>query len=144
MVLTCECGAEFDARRATAKYCSTKCRTRARRRRDVAARAEAKAATETGTPDEAPQPVAFDVVAFTRSELQSAHKLETASGQQAMLVAHRLMGFGGIISGSETAALSKELSRLLTVLVGKGGQSADPIDEVRRKREEKITRARQA
>lgn len=59
-------------------------------------------------------------------------------GQQVLIVARRMSN--GTETGSALATLSKEHSRLMTVL-GSSEKAADPVDEVSRRREEKRARA---
>jgi hypothetical protein len=76
----------------------------------------------------------------TLAELSAAGKDATVIGAQALTVARRMDS--ALSSGSEVAALSRELSRLMLIAVGKGSAEADPVDEVKRKREEKLSKAR--
>jgi len=132
IVACAQCTTEFEARRATAKFCSSTCRSRANRAPAAAANASTKG--------KKPGSAASDFEAATRKELVRLNKLDSMLGQQALVVARRLAN--GAETGSAVATLSKEHSRLMGLLSGKAG-AGDEIDEVARKRDEKATRARQ-
>lgn len=144
MVVVCsQCGTEFEAKRSTAKYCSPTCRQRARRGTNEPGKVE----TEAEPVDESPKPalavsvlLGEDIVAATKRDLEAVDKLDSVAGRQAMVVAARMTLPKA--TGSEIAALSRELSRLMLLAVGKAGQEADPVDEVKRKRDEKLAKAR--
>lgn len=123
------CGEPFTARTSKARFCGPTCRSRAHRR--------AKAPAQPERPVSAPD----GLVGQVRSALEAAGKLDTVTGQQALAVAVKMLTPGE--SGSAVAALSRDLSRLMAAVVG-AGEEADVVDEVQRKRDEKITRARQA
>ncbi len=65
--------------------------------------------------------------------------LDSVVGRQAMVIAARMTLPKA--TGSEIAALSRELSRLMLVAIGRDG-SFNLVDEVKRKRDEKLARAR--
>lgn len=115
------CGESFEAKSSRAKYCSGTCRTRGNR----------------GAGDE---PVRSGLVAETERELKRLGKAESVAGQQALLVAQRLVNPS--TSGSAVAALSVDLSRLMAHL-SRGAQVVDPVqaakDEVARKRAQRAT-----
>lgn len=128
------CGEPFTARTSKARFCGPTCRSRAHRR------------AKSGEPARPTQPVQSasapdGLVGQVRSALEAAGKLDTVTGQQALAVAAKMLAAGE--SGSAVAALSRDLSRLMAAVVG-AGEEADVVDEVQRKRDEKITRARQA
>lgn len=127
------CEAPFEAKRSTAKYCSSTCRTRARRRR-----AQADAA-----PD--PTDTTPDLLALPKqvhAELAQVGRLNTVAGQQALNVAYRMLSAGD--TGSAIAALSRELSRLMALATVGTAQKKNVVDEVQAKRDEILARARQA
>jgi hypothetical protein len=122
VVVTCAgCGNDFEAKRSTAKFCSPTCRKRGSR--------------GVGTAD-----VPSDLVAVTQRELERLGKFDTVDGQQAMVIANRMVS--PFETGAAVSSLSKDLSRLIATL-GRGAQSVDPVqaakDEVARKREQKRT-----
>jgi hypothetical protein len=88
------------------------------------------------------EPVDAGIVAAVRADLVRLGKLDSLLGQQALVVAGRLTRTSDD-TGSAVASLSRELSRLMGLLGGKG-EALDPVDEVRRRREQKRASARQA
>lgn len=146
MKVSCtQCSSEFEAKRSTAKFCSPTCRQRSRRGKSEPGKVEAPADNTEGAPAQA---LTFgillgeDIVAATKRDLEAAKKLDTVVGRQALVIAARMTLPKA--TGSEIAALSRELSRLMSLAVGKGNQEADPVDEVKRKRDAKIAKAREA
>src|SRR5690242_13088527 len=107
-----ECGEAFEAKRSTAKYCSTRCRTRATRRRAEgrpAPAAPAAPAADARPAQERPRQ-SEDVpllVAATIGELAKAERLSTTLGQQAVRLAERMVASSE--TGAGVASLSKEL-----------------------------------
>jgi hypothetical protein len=145
--VTCECGCgkSFEAQRRSARFASSTCRKRANRapkpvgRSKPATRSPAPAAAAVLPADtSAPEEYESDFVALTRDELRQLGRLDTMLGQQVLIVARRMSS--GAETGSALATLSKEHSRLMAAL-GAGGKQVDPVDEVSRRREEKLARA---
>ncbi|MBZ5736482.1 hypothetical protein K8Z61_18480 [Nocardioides sp. TRM66260-LWL] len=114
----------FEARRRDAKFCSDNCRKRARRKSEVAV---------------SEHPPVTGLVEVVRQELRRAGKELTPAGQQALIVADRMTVPQE--TGSSISALSKELTALLALAVGKAAAPASTTDEVKAKRDEKRTRA---
>jgi hypothetical protein len=114
--LSCKtCGAQFQATRSDARYCSTRCRVRAHR----------------GTRVTAIPPVMVDeLVASVQSELAELGLVESAVGQQAITMATLL---GSAMSGH--ASISRELSRLMDEAKAGAVRQADPLEELRKRRE---------
>lgn len=138
MDVTCICGTVFDAKRASAKTCSAKCRKRASRAgwspppREVTL----VPAADLPEPPRAPEASMFEIA--TRTELEKLGVADSMLGQQVLIVARRMSN--GTETGSALATLSKEHSRLMGAL-GAGGKQVDPVDEVARRRGEKLARA---
>jgi hypothetical protein len=107
------CGRSYAAKRSTSKFCSDTCRQRAARAPG------APEASESG------------LVAVITRDLKAAGRLETAAGQQALILAGRL-GWP-MDSGSSQAALSRALTEVLAVALD-GAAAADPLDELRARR----------
>jgi len=129
--LTCRvCGEAFSSKRAHALYCGAACRKRASRG------SISKTKPETGAA--AP---ASELVQLVRAELDKVDALETIPGQQALVVADRMSR--GVESGSAVASLSQELTRLVAAAT-RGRDSADPVDEVKERRDRKEAEARKA
>jgi hypothetical protein len=138
--VTCICGGVFQAKNASAKTCSAKCRKRASRIGWVAPPREISAAAPVVAEEPAPPPehIASVFELATREELERLGQTESMLGQQVLIIARRMAG--GTETGSALATLSKEHSRLMSTL-GAGKKQVDPVDEVSRRREEKLARA---
>ena len=134
---TCaHCGEEFIAKRPTAKYCGTTCRTRATRARESGATAAPIVPADHGF-DEVPS----GLIEVTRRTLDDSGVLDTVSGQSALLLAARLGS--NHETGAAMAALSKQLEALVASALASVSR-ADRMDEVTRRRDEKLRRAREA
>lgn len=119
------CSKPFEAQRPTAKYCGSTCRTRATR-------------GGIATPSKTPQPVqasASGLVDAVRAELEAADRLGTIAGQHAMELATRIVAAPGMNTG--VAALSKQLQAVLAEALQGVGAVADPLDELRARRDRK-------
>ncbi|GAA5154747.1 hypothetical protein GCM10023340_38800 [Nocardioides marinquilinus] len=144
---TCEdCGRAFEAKRSTARFCSTTCRSRAARAR--------KAAAESTDADQAAGKVEHELVKAVRAELVKAGADQSFSGQLALQLARK------IANPDETGvtALSKELRTVMAAALahvappapgpdgGAGGDGAedDEVTSARRAREAKLAAAGQA
>jgi hypothetical protein len=119
------CAEQYEAKRATSKFCSPKCRVRAGRDRrqgvDVPAQVEVAGATSSG------------VAAATRVELDAAGRTDTARGQVALALAARIDS--GRDTGSALAVLAKEHRAALDAAVQGAAKTASPLDELRLRRE---------
>jgi hypothetical protein len=113
------CGSEFEAKRRTAKYCGGTCRKRAH-----------DGAKVVGIRPKASQGL-VDVV--TKDLVEHGVK-DTAAGRQALAVAAR-MSSSVKDTGSSYAALSRELSRVMDEAKAGATRKADPLDELRERRE---------
>ena len=143
VALTCQqCGVEFESKRSHAKFCGATCRQRSRRRTSTPVADELAAGDGGAQPESLMADLLTDggVVVATKRDLEQAKKADSVAGRQALLVAARMSML--TTTGSELAALSKELSRLMYLAIGKGVAEADPIDEVKRARDKKIAKAR--
>jgi hypothetical protein len=122
------CGRSFEGQRTSAKYCSSACKVKARRRR------------------EAPRPDPSDeLVVTTRLELERLGAERTWEGQLALRLAAALGGEG--LSTAEFVRTSRELSRLMSVVEQKQksqksrGQPEDAVAKARRARDRKLREA---
>jgi hypothetical protein len=70
----------------------------------------------------------------------AAGVVDTLVGQQALAVAARMAGVS-FDTGSSYAALSRELSRLLESAKSAATREADPLDELARRRADKVASA---
>ena len=132
---TCQvCPTEFEAKRASAKYCSEKCKKRAQRRPGGVT-----AKVVVPLPAEAPSvsPIVGGVAAATLAQLEQAGRLDTAVGQTALALARRIDA-AGAETGSSLAALARQHMATLAEAVKNAKVAADPLDELRGRRERKL------
>ncbi len=115
------CGTEYEAQRRTSRYCSTRCRMRASRRIEAPVAAES--------------PGSGELVEALRRELADAGRLDTALGQQALALAVKLAS--PFDTGSAMAAVSRELRAVREEALRGAEQVADPLDELRLRRDAK-------
>jgi hypothetical protein len=127
-VLCGACGAEFEAKRSTAKFCGAACQKRAKR-----------GAT---SPANEPDPNA-GLVESVRRELGDAQRLDTVDGQLAIELAKQVTAAGA----TGIAGLSKELRTVMaSALRGAEPRNEQParddeVDKARRRREQKARQA---
>ena len=115
MTRTCDaCGEKFEAKRATARYCTATCQKRAKR-----AEKATGAATRTSAPglvvlssppaeDEA-RSAGGELAASTERALRDAGRLETWQGRSAVDLARRIDRARLVETGSAYASLHREL-----------------------------------
>lgn len=129
MLKTCtECGAEFEARRRD--QCGDRCKKRAQRR--------PKSSDEPAPVREMPTQAPTDSVEeATRDELARAGREDTAVGQSAVALARRIDA-GASEPGSSFAALVREHRGVLAEALKDAETAADPLDELRAKREQRL------
>lgn len=111
------CGAPFEAKRSTARYCSGSCRARKAQGAQVV------------TFDRSAEDSSGGVVAATRSELEAAERLDTALGQAALVLARRIDADRD--TGSAQAAVTREWRATLAEAVKGAGSQASPLDRAR-------------
>jgi hypothetical protein len=128
---SCEmCGGLFIASRASARFCGATCRKRHSRGGEVrpAARPESAPAIAAGP--------AESIEAATRAELDAAGRATTSEGQKALLLARRLDD-GVRDTGMGLAAVMRAHSAALAEAVKGAAVAADPVDELRARRDQK-------
>lgn len=125
MQQSCEaCGVSFESE-GRRKSCGERCKKRLQRGGKVA-----------------PLPSrSSGLIAATERELESAGRLDTSLGQQAVALAARIEG-PSPDTGSSVAALSKELRAVMEAATADVNDAADPIDELRAWRDRKRAAAR--
>jgi len=128
-----QCGKSFDAVRPSAKFCGATCRQRSKR----AGLSVASIVPDSGPDGEDESPL----VGVTRRTLDEAGVLDTVSGAQALILAARVGSAHE--TGAAVAALSKQLQALVDAALASVSR-ADQMDEVTRRRDEKLRRARGA
>ncbi|MEU8717489.1 hypothetical protein [Streptomyces sp. NPDC048663] len=137
-----ECGEQFEAKRSTAKYCSNGCRVQAQR---GAANGKSKSTRSTVVafglaavpPDEDRPRRLGPLEQQAQAELESFGRAETLAGGVVLALARRIDQAGPADTGSGFAALAKELRAAMAVALAGAEQEADPIDQVRKQREQK-------
>lgn len=120
------CGKSFQAQRPTAKYCSGSCRANmsvSKPKQDVPVVAPVV---------DGPTPGLVEAV---RAELEAAERLNSVLGQHALELANRIVSAPGMNAG--VASLSKELSRVMGEALASSTVVADPLDELRARRDRK-------
>jgi len=118
---TCSvCTKVFPAKRSTAKFCGPTCRSRANR--------------TGGTVAVLPEHPS-GLVAVTKRELEAAGRLDTVLGQQAMELAGRIVS--PFSTGAAVGTLSKELRTVMSEALKGAAVVADPLDELRDRRDRK-------
>lgn len=133
MSVKCEgCGVRFDAKRASRKWCSNRCRVRAQSGAKITPIAP-KAAPAL------PAPV-VGVLAATLAELVAAGQERSAAGQSALRLAER-MDAGSNDTGSSYAALAREHAARVEAAVAVGHRAGDPLDELATRRAARVAGA---
>jgi len=128
------CGRSYQATRPNSKFCGDTCRKRAQR-----------------SPKKSPQPVDLSLPellaglgsaktswpltdAATR-ELEAADRLDTVLGQAALVLARRIES--PMETGASIASMTKQLRETLADALKGAQQVADPLDEIRARRDSK-------
>lgn len=125
---TCaDCGEPFEAKRTAARFCSPTCRQRAHRRPEQPA--------EILTLQTAASP--GSLAAATQARLEAADRLDSPDGQAALVLARRIDA-GGAETGSALASMVREHRAALTEAVRDARVEADPMDELKGRRERKL------
>ena len=129
------CQESFEAKRPQARYCSTRCRTRASR---------GGISRKRGTAQAPPAPTVDREVSglleAVKAALKSAGRDNTVAGHHAIELASRIVNAPGMNTG--VAALSKQLQNVLAeALSGQTGPQRNPLDELKARRDRKRTTA---
>jgi hypothetical protein len=142
--VTCSCGRVFQAKSPRARSCSSTCRSRDSRaglsgpnRPNVVTLPARPASVPPVVAPAAPQPDLGEpsepeLVATTRRELEQAGRLDTALGQQALLLAERMAS--PFASAAAVASLAKRHSDLIAALVPPAPGKPDFLDELAERR----------
>lgn len=115
MVVTCTCGAEFQAKDPRARYCSDRCRKRVQR----------SGATVIDLPTPPAPTAPLGVESSTLAALDAAGRTDTPMGQAALVLARRLDA-PGLDMGSAVAAVTRQLSLTLTEALRGAGRASGP------------------
>ena len=124
MERSCErCGALLVAKSPRARFCGSVCRAKASRERRLAASLAPAAAAEQ------PPAESEGLVAAVVRQLTSAGSIDTYAAQQALVLAERMSSSrSNADTGSAVAAVSKELDRLMSILLSDVKPKADLLD----------------
>ncbi len=129
----CErCGSQFQAFKATARFCSATCRVAAHRAAKSGGAVVSLESRRRAERVAAMSGDVHDIESAVRAELGEAG-LDSVLGQQAILLARRLDSQIDP-SGSAVASLSKQLTALVAEALGKTGgkDESDPLTEIQR------------
>jgi hypothetical protein len=129
------CGKRYEPLRAASRYCSGACRTRAHRAgiaRPAVARPE--------KPQRHAPAASGNLTAAVLEELRVASKETTALGQACLAVAQRI-DHAQLESGSALAAMTREFRAALEAALAVKADNGDVLDEMARKRQERLSRA---
>lgn len=126
------CGEIYEAKRSSSKYCSDRCKTRKAR----------GAPTEHADPVplrpvDTPEAEIGPVEAETRRHLAEVDREASVLGQAALALARRLDY--GRDTGTALASLAKQLEATLGSATKGVASAADPLDELRARRDRKRT-----
>lgn len=125
------CAHPFDAKTARAKYCGATCRSRKNRGAVPAANLPFAGS---GVPSDDQGSDEPRLVKAVRTALESAGRLESFAGQQAMHLAEQ-MSSNKVAIG--VAALNKELTATMDRALANTTKADDPVDEVKARRDAK-------
>jgi len=127
------CGRSYTARRASSRFCGDTCGKRSQRAR--AAGLPLLAAT---LDDREAAPSELERVVVR--ELEAAGRLQSVAGQVALELAYRVASPHE--TGAAVAALAKQLHLTMTEALGGVAKAADPLDEIRARRDRKRSAGR--
>jgi hypothetical protein len=128
------CQRPFKAQRPQARFCGSTCRVRAHRLPGAVVPMKAQ------TPDVSQMGhLEDDLVAAVKAELAAAGCDGSSLGAQAIQLARR-MAPGTFDTGSAYASLSKELRSVMAQAMAGATQAADPLDELKARRDAKRLR----
>ncbi|MFJ9114471.1 hypothetical protein ACIRJO_02865 [Streptomyces sp. NPDC102394] len=126
------CDKPFEAKRKTAKFCSDRCRMRVHRK---PTEPEQPAPVASPTPAER-EGDADSLIQAARAELQAAGRLQTAAGRAVLALARRIDA-NAAETGSSLAAMVREFRAALADALRGAGETGDPVDELRARRDRK-------
>jgi len=131
------CAKGFDARSSRARYCSDKCRAKARYRRAVLGIEEKPATAKPSKPrtprTDPPVEVDHGVTGAVIRELEAAGRADSSAGRAAIALARR--DDDGAESSAGLAALTRELSARMLEALAEVESTGDSLDELRARRE---------
>ena len=119
------CGRSYVAARPNSKFCGDTCRKRAQR----------SPKRSTTKPVEPILSIPTGLGSVTARELDAADRLDTVLGQAALVLARRIES--PMETGSSIASMTKQLRETLADALKGAQQVADPLDEIRARRDSK-------
>lgn len=148
-ILCLYCGNPFEAKRATGRYCSARCKKRFQRgsvggvvtplQRPVPDPPAPPSPSAPSTPEARFVREPGKVTAAALRELTAAGREETLLAQAVLAIALRIDS--AETSGSALAALSRELRSTMAEAVADAPRAADPLDEIGARRTAKAAGA---
>ncbi len=130
----CEsCGLAYTARRASSRFCGDTCGKRSQR-----ARAAGMPFLAASVDDREAPPSELERVVVR--ELEAVGRLESVAGQIALLLAGRIGSRRE--TGAATASLARQFSVTMDEALGGVAKAADPLDEIRARRDRKRSAGR--
>lgn len=133
MLKTCAgCGVEFESKRSDKRYHDATCRKRGSRRGPVEVDV---------TVVQAPTSTEPALVAAYRAKLAEVDRVNTPEGQHVLLLAQKMTN--AFETGSGVAALSRQLDAVYAQVM-KGVNRGDALDDLTRRRQEKLEAAARA
>lgn len=135
------CSNEFEAAKPNARFCGATCRKRASRSKPATPQ---PSATTTAPAVTVPRPPADpgtpqSLYEAVKAKLAEVERLDTIAGAHALELANRIVNAPGMNTG--VAALSKQLQAVLAEALVDTSTVADPMDELEKRRAEKLARA---
>jgi hypothetical protein len=136
------CGAAYEAKRSTSRYCKPAHRVSMSQRGKPKASVTEANVTELPTPKDTPEeePKSTELpplVAAVALELANAERFNTSLGQQAFYLATRI-ATASFDTGSSIASMSRELREVMSRAMEGVAVADDPLDELKRRRELKL------
>jgi hypothetical protein len=120
------CGKPYEAKRKASKFCSDTCRKRAQRSPKLG---PVFGPTSTGLGD------ASVLYTTIMQKLEAVGRVDTVAGQQALTLAGRMSSPSE--TGAAVASLSRQLSATMAEALAGTAVAADPMDELKARRERK-------
>jgi hypothetical protein len=139
------CSKEFEAAKPNARFCGATCRKRSSRSKPAtpqpSATTTAAAVTAPASSAGAPPSVGSPQSLYeaVKAKLAEVERLDTIAGAHALELANRIVNAPGMNTG--VAALSKQLQAVLAEALVDTSTAADPMDELEKRRAEKLARA---
>lgn len=133
------CGEKIEGRTARAKYCSERCKRRFHRGARASTPSRTKTQSEAKSQDDGRGAIE-STEAATLMALSEAKKLGTPGGQAALVLARRI-DRSHVDTGAGLASMVKRLQETVAELLADVQADDDPVDELTRRREEKVRAA---